>query len=207
MEAVFTNIYENHLWGNNNNIEYSGSSGDGSALKHNKDTYIPFLQKFINDNNIKTVIDLGCGDFICGKVLYNDLDILYTGYDTYKKVIDYNSKHNSLPKYSFKHLDFYNFKEDIKNGDLCILKDVIMHWPLDNIYTFLDYLVESKKFKYILLCNCCGQTIDNTNIKTGEWRQLSCDYLPLKKYNPKKLYTFMSNLKKEVSVIEIDLTI
>jgi hypothetical protein len=203
MEEVFTNIYENNAWGNNYNDEYTGSSGPGSDLQYNPSTYIPFLQKFIITNNIKTVVDLGSGDFICGKLTYDDLDILYTGYDTYKKVIDYTSKYNLKPKYTFIHLDFYNNKENIICADLCILKDVIMHWSLDYIYTFLDYLVESKKFKYILICNCCNQTNDNTTINTGDWRQLSCDYLPLKKYNPKKLYNFFSHVEKEVSVIEI----
>ena len=66
------------------------------------------------------------------------------------------------------------------------------------IYTFLDYLVEHKKFKYILICNCCGQTHHNTDINDGEWRQLSCEYLPLKRYNPTKLYNYNT---KEVSVI------
>ena len=201
MEKTFTNIYERKIWGNNKNTEYNGSSGHGSTLKYNKDTYIPFLKKFITDNNIKNIVDLGCGDFICGKIIYDDLDILYTGYDAYKKVIDYNSKKQSLPKYSFIHLDFCKNKENIINGDLCILKDVIQHWSLDNIYTFLDYLVEHKKFKYILICNCCNQRKDNTNIKNGSFRTLSCEYFPLKKYNPKKLYNYHT---KEISVIEIN---
>ena len=199
MEQTFRNVYESKLWGNNNIAEYNGSSGEGSKLNYNKDTYVPFLKKFINDNNIKNIVDLGCGDFICGKIIYDDLDILYTGYDTYKKVVDYNSKIHSLLKYSFIHLDFCNNKENIISGDLCILKDVIQHWSLDNIYTFLDYLVEHKKFKYILICNCCKQTQDNTDIKNGEGRQLSCEYFPLKKYNPTKIYNYNS---KEVSVIE-----
>ncbi len=80
------------------------------------------------------------------------------------------------------------------------MKDVLQHWSLDNIYTFLDYLIEYKKFKYILICNCCDQKQDNTDIQNGKWRALSCDYLPLKKYNPVKLYNYYS---KEVSVIEI----
>jgi hypothetical protein len=200
MEQTFTNVYESNLWGNNNNTEYNGSSGSGSDVDYNKDTYVPFLKKYILNNNIKNIVDLGCGDFKCGKLIYDDLDILYTGYDTYKKIIDYNSKQHSLPKYSFIHLDFYNKKESIIKGDLCILKDVIQHWSLDHIYTFLDYLVENKLFKYILICNCCNQKQDNLNIKDGEWRQLSCDFFPLKKYNPIKLYNYHS---KEVSVIEI----
>jgi hypothetical protein len=200
METVFTNIYENKLWGNNNHTEYKGSSGEGSHINYNKDNYIPFLKTFITDHNIKNIVDLGCGDFKCGKLIYDDLDIVYTGYDAYKKIIDYHLTQYSLPKYSFIHLDFCNNKETIINGDLCILKDVIQHWSLDNIYTFLDYLVENKKFKYILICNCCNQTQDNTDILNGEFRPLSCKYLPLKKYNPIKLYNYHS---KEVSVIEI----
>ena len=204
MEEVFTNIYEKRVWGSNYNNEYSGSSGQGSDIDYNKDTYVPFLRKFINDNNIKNIVDLGCGDFRCGTLIYDDLDISYTGYDTYKKVVEYNSKQHPLSKYSFIHLDFCNNKENIINGDLCILKDVIQHWSLDNIYNFLDYLVESKKFKYILICNCYYnrsiKTADNTNIENGNFRPLSCEYLPLKKYNPIKLFNYHT---KEVSVIEV----
>lgn len=204
MEEVFTNIYENKSWGNSINDEYSGSSGAGSHIYHNINTYVPFLKKFIIDNNIKNVVDLGCGDFLCGNLIYNNLDISsYTGYDTYLKLINHHIKHYSSPKYSFIHLDFCNYKEDIVGGDLCILKDVLMHWSLDNINTFLDYLIKSKKFKYILICNCSDQLEDNTNIVNGQWRQLSANYYPLKKYNPKIIYNFMSNDMKEVSLITI----
>ena len=197
MNETFTYIYENKVWGDNNNNEYNGSSGGGSDIDFNKDTYVPFLQNFIINNNIKNIVDLGCGDFKCGKLIYDMLDIKYTGYDTYKKIIIYNLKHNPLPKYFFKHLDFYNNKEIIIKGDLCILKDVIQHWKLNEIYTFLDYLVENKIFKYILISNCCNQTTDNPE-NDGRYTPLSVDFFPLKKYNPVKLYNYHT---KEVSVI------
>lgn len=200
MEHIFTNVYECNIWGNNNATDYSGSSGEGSSIEYNKHTYVPFLRQFITDNTIKTVVDLGCGDFRCGKLIYDDLDVSYTGYDAYKKVVDHNSTQHSLPKYSFLHLDFCNNKESIVNGDMCILKDVIQHWSLDNIYIFLDYLIEHKKFKYILLCNCGHQPFDNTNIHNGDFRPLSCDYFPLKKYSPVKLFKYST---KEVSVIQV----
>jgi hypothetical protein len=200
MEEVFTDIYENKIWGDDNKDSYNGSSGEGSNIEFNKDTYIPFLKDFITKNNIQTVVDLGCGSFMCGELIYDDLDILYTGYDIYSKVIEKNSNQYLLPKYAFAHLDFCNNKESLINGDLYILKDVIQHWTLDDIYTFLDYLVEYKKFKYILICNCCHQLEDNTDIQVGHWRPLSCDYFPLKKYNPIKLYNYYT---KEISFIEI----
>ena len=200
MEQVFTALYEYNYWGNNQHPEYRGSSGGGSDVDYNKNTYVPFLKQFIKERHIKTVVDLGCGDFRCGPLIYNDLDITYTGYDAYKKVVDYHNSQYPLPKYSFIHLDFCNQKETIQGGDLCILKDVVQHWSLMNIYTFLDYLVKDRKFKYILLCNCCNQDRDNTDIQNGDWRPLSSKYLPLKKYNPKQLYYYDT---KEVSVIEI----
>lgn len=200
MEDYFTNIYEKKVWGDNNNNKYSGSSGGGSFIKFNEDTYVPFLKKYIVNNNIKTIVDLGSGDFKCGKLIYDNLDISYTGYDTYKKIIDYNLTQYSLPKYYFIHLDFYNKKEHIINGDLCILKDVLQHWKIDEIYIFLDYLVENKLFKYILICNSCNQIEDNPNNKDRS-TPLSINFFPLKKYNPVKLYTYQS---KEVSVISIN---
>ena len=198
MENTFTEIYEQLVWGNNNNEEYNGSSGSGSSIKYNRE-YIPILKKFIINNNIRNIVDLGCGDFRIGKLLYDDLDIFYTGYDTYKKIIDYNTKVFPSSKYAFKYLDFFSNKEKIIESDLCILKDVIQHWALNDIYTFIDYLIESKKYKYIFIVNCCNQKEDNTDIVVGSGRPLSCDFYPLKKYKPIKIGNYKS---KEISFIK-----
>jgi DNA-binding beta-propeller fold protein YncE len=64
----------------------------------------------------------------------------------------------------------------------------------------LDYLVETKKYKYILITNCCNQLNDTIDIIDGQWRQLSSKFLPLKKYNATQIYKYDT---KEVSVIEI----
>ena len=200
MEFVFSRIYNNNGWGNNNNDKYNGSSGWGSSINYNKETYIPFLKKFITENNIKSVVDFGCGDFVCGSMIYDDLDITYTGYDAYDKVITYLNETMSSQKYTFYHSDFYENIENIKEADLCILKDVLQHWRLEYIYTFLDYLVEQKKFKYILICNCCIEAKDNVDILLGNARHLSCDFFPLKKYNPTKLFNYDT---KEISIIQI----
>jgi hypothetical protein len=143
---------------------------------------------------------LGCGDFICGNVIYDNLNIKYTGYDTYKKIIDYNSKkYTNESKYLFEHLDIVNEKEKIKNADLCILKDVLQHWSNETITKVMDYLIKTKKFKYIVVCNCCNQKKENDDTRDGAWRPLSCDFLPLKKYCAKKILNYNS---KEMSIIE-----
>ena len=203
MEPIFTRIYENKVWGNNRVEGYSGSSGSGTVV--NSAAYVAFLRKFIQDHSISSVVDLGCGDFLVGDSIYHDLDVAYTGYDAYASVVEYNTqKFRSTGKYNFIHMDFFTRKEEIIQGDLCILRDVIMHWDLRSIYTFLDYIVQSKRFKYILLCNCAGQTADNPEIVTGGWRPLSARFMPLKAFHPQIVYTYLSNTEKEISVIKIE---
>ncbi len=200
MEEIFTRIYEQNEWGTNHNEEYKGSSGNGSDIEYNKTYYIPFLKQFIVNNDIKKVIDLGCGDFRCGPLIYDDLDIQYVGYDIYKKIIDYNSKKYDSNKYLFNYLDFNKKLEKIEDGDICIIKDVLQHWSLEEIYSFLDKMVFLKKFKYVLIVNCGYQNIDNTEIQCGHWRPLSCKYYPLKKYDTQLLGYYHS---KEISLISL----
>jgi len=197
---VFTNIYETCLWGNNNDPNYKGSSGGGSSIECNKDAYIPFVKDFINQHNIKNVIDLGCGDFRCGMYIYDDLNVHYTGYDAYCKVIENNKNKYPSDKFSFYNLDLYNKKEEILSGDLCILKDVLQHWNSEEIYNFMDYITSSGKFKYILLCNCCDQSYNDRELNSEQFGPLSCEQFPLKKYNPKRLFKYDT---KEVSLIEL----
>ena len=202
MIETFTDIYEKEIWGTNNATSYKGTSGHGSSIKYNLSTYIPFIKQFIIENNITTIVDLGCGDFRCGPYIYNKLNVTYHGYDAYNKVIEYINTHliNNNNKYTFTHLDFYNNKESIKSADVCILKDVLQHWSLQDIYNFLDYLTINKLFKYIIICNCSTDAKDDTNITTGDFRTLSANKFPLKKYSPQIIYTYDT---KEVSVIKL----
>jgi hypothetical protein len=88
MEDIFTKIYESKKWGENENINYSGSSGNGSGIEYNK-KYIEIVKNVIYHYEIKNIVDLGCGDFRIGRLLFDDMNVLYTGYDAYKKIIDY----------------------------------------------------------------------------------------------------------------------
>lgn len=197
----FTEIYENCSWGDNNEETYKGTSGGGSSIEYNDKKYIPFLKNLIVTLNIGSIIDLGCGDFRCGKLIYDDIDnINYYGYDAYDKVIEYNKSNHKLDKYNFYHLDIFNKKEELINGDLCILKDILQHWKLNEIYTFMDYIIENKKYKYILLVNCCNQKEDNPENEERS-TPLSIKFLPLKKYNPELLFYYNH---KEVSIIKIE---
>jgi hypothetical protein len=190
MEAIFTAKYERGGWG-------GLGSGPGSTLEFNQFTYIPFLQKFLTDYSIRSVVDVGCGDFQCGSAIYSKFtDISYCGIDCCQKVIEKNKKLYS--PFQFLHSDVSVYPEQIPSADLCILKDVLQHWDTETIVKFLDFLVSSQKFHYILLINCCNQTEDYSNIQIGDCRPLSSQCFPLKQYNPKSLYLYST---KEVCLL------
>ncbi len=198
---IFTRIYETGQWGDNGATSYKGSSGCGSTVEYNKESYAPFLRSFIQEKKIQTVIDCGCGDWRCGEIFYGNLPIKYTGIDTYSKIIE--SHKVNYPEHNWICMDFFNAKEEIPEGDLLILKDVIQHWKTQEIYTFLDYITQNNKFKYILIVNCSYQTIDDYDIpedteETYHSRPLTALLYPLKKYNPEIVFTYHT---KEVSII------
>ena len=190
-EEIFTDIYFNCKWGNNGNKYYQGSSGFDSKLEYNI-IYIRFLKQFIKSKEISTVVDLGCGDFIIGNELYNDLNIKYTGYDVYSKIINYHqseySSNSSNDKYKFFHLDFYNNPKEIIPADLYIIKDVLTYWTNEEIYKCMDYLVNTKRCKYILLINDYSKVSNESG--SFFFRNLNYDTIPLSKYSPSKLYEY-----------------
>ena len=201
---LFTEVYETLIWGTNYDDEYKGSSGPGSAIDYNINTYIPFLQDFIKTHDIKSVVDIGCGDWRCGEIIYKDLDVAYHGIDVYDALVKRNAR--KWPQHKWSQIDVVKNKEDVPSGDLLVLKDIIQHWCTAEIYSFLDHVVDNKKFKYILITNCDFQTRDDedfnyeTAISAIRMRGISAKFLPLKKYSAEILYNYST---KEVSLITL----
>jgi len=142
MESKFTNIYDKKKWGSKNG---KGSSGTGSNNSPDIKFYINLLMKHIHENNIKTVCDIGCGDWEFSKTIdWNGLH--YTGIDCVKSVIDFNKENYSQENIEFIHGEAGNIPEGY---DLVILKDVIQHWDDDQIKKILPQIIEKNKFVFI----------------------------------------------------------
>ena len=193
--AIFTSIYDREYWGSNGDPAYRGSSGTGSSPEFNEE-YVVWLREFLQSRRIRSVVDIGSGDFRCGPAIYGGLDIDYKGFDVVADVVAATRlKHPSM---SFETLDCFAERNCLPPADLCILKDVLQHWSTDEIYEFLDDIVASKRYSYILICNCSKQKKNNKDIRTGLQRQLSAALLPLKRYAAVPVFTYKT---KEVSII------
>ena len=195
--SIFTEKYETCEWGHSNDPSYKGSSGVGSTIPHTQ-TYTEFVRKFIDENNCKKIVDLGCGDWQSSFLIYENKDVLYYGYDAYDKVVQRNQK--KYPQYKFIHLDILNNIHALEEeADLCILKDVVQHWTCDEIISFFDVLLKTKKYKYILLTNSSRQECDYQD-KPYRSRPLSIKFEPLKRYQFKHLLNYKD---KEVSLLTL----
>lgn len=159
MRDQFKKIYENNEW--------TYGSGEGSLPIHNLG-YMEILESIIKENKIKSIIDLGCGDWQFSEFINWD-GVQYDGYDLIKSIINKNRENYRESNIRF-HLFSGDFNE-LPKADLLIAKDVLQHWSHNTINKFIPHL---KKYKYSLITNCVkrsGKT-KNLDIDDGEFRHL-----------------------------------
>jgi len=144
------------------------------------------------------VVDLGCGDWRCGNIIYENLDLDYTGIDIYEPMIISLQKRFES---SNRHFLLKNiFSDEIPSAQLLVIKDVLQHWYDEDITTFLDKIVNEKRYKYVLVTNC-SRLLENRIFKDGDqWFELNKDYPVMKKYDFKLLLEYRT---KQVLLLEL----
>ena len=141
---VFTEIYKKGTWGGEFGTFYSGKGSSDEAVT------IPYLKKIIEflqqfGPNKPRLIDLGCGDFEIGKNFiqycsqYICVDIVYD-------LIEKHKASNLADHIHFVCLDIV--EDDLPDGDICFLRQVLQHLSNEQI---IKILVKLKKYKTIFI--------------------------------------------------------
>ena len=86
-------------------------------------------------------------------------------------------------------MDFITNIDEIPPADLCVMKDVLQHWPSETITIFLRNIIKRKLFKYILITNCRDQG-QNRYCPMGGIHPLSPYLMPLAEFNPEVVLTY-----------------
>lgn len=195
VEDTFTKIYATDAWGK--------GSGAGSVPVHCLE-WINFVRRFIREEKVGSVVDLGCGDWQFSPYIYHDLSVEYAGYDVVLPVIEDNRARWGDQGYAFEHLEFSTRVSEIRDAELYILKDVLQHWSSERISRFLQELLATKeRLRFVLLCNCAEpEDWPEDDIRDGGWRPLFAARPPLSAFGPEVLLKFRSlpNMK-EVSLL------
>lgn len=165
MQAAFEKVYATNEWGH--------GSGEGSAPKHTRG-YVQFLQAFLKRHQVRSVVDMGCGDWQFSR--YVDwTGIQYLGFDLVRSVIDSNQKRFAKPDIQFKCYDG-DFSQ-LPTADLLLVKDVLQHLSNENIRAFFPIL---NRYRLCLITNCVnphGPTVSK-DIRDGEFRYLDLRLAP-----------------------------
>jgi hypothetical protein len=147
--------------------QYKDRSGPGSTAEFSA-PYRQFLEAFVREHKIDTIVDLGCGDMeVMSRVALGGAR--YYGIDCIADRVIANRK--KCPAYTFAQGEFQ--KLDIPEADLVLCKDVIQHWSTEDVAQWLAKLAtQRQRYCWALITNCnYGQTV-NTPITTGGWRAL-----------------------------------
>jgi hypothetical protein len=136
----FKDVYENNLWGGNESKSGAGSEGDFAEQKIN------LIQDIIEEYNIQSIIDIGCGDLNWMKIILEKTNINYTGIDVVESLLNDNKK--KAPEHSFELLDF----NKIYTADLVIIFDVFGHQLHNEVIEMINY-INKLDVKYVLVTN------------------------------------------------------
>ena len=174
-ERIFTWIYDTGQWGFNE--EGRGYSGSGSTVQEAK-PYMDFITEFLRSRQIRSVIDIGCGDWTFSRHI-DWGNTQYLGVDVVKSVIENNIEKFSKPNITFMQAEILS--TPLPSADLLICKDVLQHLTFENISLFLQQL---SKYKHCLITNDCGNIYiegriqENLDTKTGGYRPLDLTLPP-----------------------------
>lgn len=160
---IFANVYENNRWGRSKSGRKYYSDSPLELTKPYRD----FVSSFIKKNNIRRIVDIGCGDFEAS----SGIDIgnaHYIGVDIYEKLIDYDIEHFQDETHEFKVCDIV--LDELPEGDLCLVTLVLYLLDFDEVFIILEKL---KKYRYVLITdgqpNIEPSQRRNVNKKTDEY--------------------------------------
>lgn len=167
-KEVFTEIYNSNHWKSPESI-----SGTGSEFKQTE-SLIHDLGKLLTDMNIKSVLDLPCGDFKwMQKVDLSEID--YVGADIVEELIKNNIRqYKKRGNLKFKVLNLIN--DPLPKKDLIIVRDCLVHLSYEDINSAIKN-IKSSGSKYLLTTTFTNHNL-NYDIVTGDWRPLNLQEKP-----------------------------
>lgn len=167
-EEVFGRIYKMGMWGEAN------SSGAGGSLVESQ-PFIDLLERLVELTGWKSALDLGCGD---GRVTARLPFMSIVAVDVHRPHIEaLRLKH---PGVNWCVLDFDRDRDLLPSAQVCILKDVLHHWPSALIREWIPWAIASGKWRWILCSHDCHQSEEGADCILGGYRALNPEMMPLK---------------------------
>lgn len=169
MEEHFTRMAATGAWGS-----AETPCGPGSTLEACRGI-LDRLPEWIRTHKIRSIADLGCGDFHWMSHL--DLSGLqYDGYDVVRFLIERNVAKHGRDNVRFHHADLT--EPIVLHADLVILKDVLIHLPTVQALEILGHVISSKP-RFLASTTSPGWPVSNRAcMKIGEFSPIDLEAGP-----------------------------
>jgi len=166
--AVFTQIFQQHLWGS------ESRSGIGSTPQYTK-WVSEGLSYVIRELRIGHVLDIPCGDGVWIRPIAESLGIEYHGADIVPDLVNLNASH--WPQNEWHVFDICT--SDLPCVDLIFVRDCLVHLPLDLVFQALRNIQRSGS-EYLMMTTFPGIPEGNTECGIGSWRRLDFQAPPFR---------------------------
>ena len=162
VESIFDFIYARAVWG--------GGSGSGSDLNRTL-LYAGYVQALMDRHNVRTVLDLGCGDWRFSRYLdFTGRD--YTGFDVVPSVVAANRAAYGAPNIRFEQAEL-SASVEFPPCDLILCKDVLQHLSNARVSAIL---AKCGLARLVLITN--DYHPENPDCRDGETRPLDVTAQP-----------------------------
>src|SRR5215471_18771366 len=121
-EEAFSRVYSCKAWGAAAEEPYYSGNGSSGQVA---DEYCGFVNGLIRDHGVRSVADLGCGDFRIGRRIVAAAGVAYVGVDVVPEVVEYCRERFSSEQVRFERLDILS--DPLPDADLCLLRQVLQH--------------------------------------------------------------------------------
>jgi hypothetical protein len=163
VKSVFTDIYEQNIWDNDESV-----SGDGSTLEYTANLRAS-LPELFQEFGITSILDAPCGDHNWFRYVERPENVSYVGGEIVDELVASNATKYSNDRTSFIKLDI--IADPLPSVDLFFCRDVLFHFSFGDIFRTLENFASSR-IKYIFTTSHtrCRANVD---IKTGQFRLLN----------------------------------
>lgn len=186
-DNAFDEIYSHNKWSSS-----ESRSGGGSTIEGTK-TIRNFLQKFLEEYKITSMLDVPCGDYNWMNMVQKDCH--YIGGDIVPALIAANQQKYGNNKVEFRVIDIS--KDQLPKVDLIFCKDCLQHISNEKVWKALHNFKKSGS-KWLLVTSY-PLTIRNHDIFDGDYRPLNLFKKPF------SLKDSILSIKEESRGIDIEI--
>jgi 2-polyprenyl-3-methyl-5-hydroxy-6-metoxy-1,4-benzoquinol methylase len=146
----FSNIYRDNLWCSTHSRSGPGSEGLFADQK------TACISSLLQELDIRTILDIGCGDLHWMQQLANSLD-QYLGVDIVPELIAHNNARYASSQVRFMDTDLTQMRNHAEptniSWDLVLCLDIFGHLSSDEVDGLIRFLTDSVQTSYLLVTN------------------------------------------------------